>query len=450
MATSSVYVLGFTKKVTEPEIAELMAKAGKVNEVTLFKGGLEAMVKFETIIEALKAISKFNTSTYNGDTLVVSTVGQSGATSDISQDSNTGIDSQLQDIFAKLSVGKKVDFLKSLQLHNGEDHAQSQAAHSATNYVRVDMPRLSTFSGDKKEVKYIQWRKELECMEGDSGLSRSSIWQAVHRSVKGMAAEIITNLPQSTTIAQLLSKFDIMFGNTQSLEQLLQEYYMSNQVPSECVVTWGCRLEDMIALIGKCGNFTSDVTEEMLRGKFWSGLQSEYIKTALRHKFDAGDSMEDLLLKARVVEREQSDKCKPAKPQSSVTTSKQQSCQQSTVNDISSKLDELLKQMRALDGRVQKIERQNSVKDQGKSNNVNKSGKERPGDENSAGRGHSANKAEYRPERDSSSANRPWGDRSRVGASGDRSGDRTNRNPHKRFCYCCGDPEHLSYDCPLN
>ena len=104
----------------------------------------------------------------------------------------------------------------------------------------------------------------------------------------------------------------------------------------------GCRLEDLIGIISKTGKFTQEVKTEMTRGKFWSGLKSDYIKTALCHKFDSGVSLEELIRKASIVEKEQANP-KP-KPQLLQTGIGQEP------ESISKKLDDTLKQIRALDG----------------------------------------------------------------------------------------------------
>lgn len=310
------------------------------------------------------------------------------------------------------------------------------------HYVRLETIRLPFFSGDKGETKYNQH---------DETTTEDQIWQAVLRSVKGSAAEVVTNMNNASTIEQLLEKFDVRFGNDQSLEQMLQDFYISCQQSSKSVVDWGCRLEDSMVMIGKRRKFTSIVTRDMLRRKFWSGWKSEYIRAALRQRFDAGEQLEELIKKARVVEREQLDREK-----STVTKEvKTGSFQQSASGDlISKKLDEMLKQMRALDGRVQKIETHQDV--------IGNSGASTLGERNRdivENRDPSAALQTSSRNMDNSSRYGPgWNStasyfQEKAGSS-DRRGGRPmyRRGPrsNKRNCYICGASSHLSYNCPLN
>lgn len=100
--------------------------------------------------------------------------------------------------------------------------------------------------------------------------------------------------------------------------------------------------------------FTSTTATQMLRGKFWSGLASDHVKSATRHKFDGGVSFEELLKAARSIEMEHENKDLTALPTS----------QLHATNDTSKKLEEILKQLRSLDGRIQKLERTQSCSKQ--------------------------------------------------------------------------------------
>ena len=66
---------------------------------------------------------------------------------------------------------------------------------------------------------------------------------------------------------------------------------------------WVCRLETILPKL-PVGTFTPDGSRDMLRTKFYSGLRLSVMRNALRHSFDGGATYEDLLVAARVAERE--------------------------------------------------------------------------------------------------------------------------------------------------
>ena len=46
------------------------------------------------------------------------------------------------------------------------------------------------------------------------------------------------------------------------------------------------------------------MADHMLRTKFWSGLKSEYLKSALRSRVEGGEDFDSLLRYARTIEQE--------------------------------------------------------------------------------------------------------------------------------------------------
>ena len=450
MADCNLYISGLTQKVTNQEFFEFVGhKAGSVKSVTDFKDGISFLVTFESTDVAAAAFEKLDGQSFRGDSLIVSKTMSEESEHKLDK---TSMDQKLLDIFSMLDQEKKLNMLQLLS-HSTNAATVGDSNSNKTSYVRLDTTRLPFFSGDKGETKYNQWRLEIECLMRDETTSEAQIWQAVRRSVKGSAAEVVTNMGPNSTITQLLDKFDARFGNAQSLEQMLQDFYTSGQQSSESVVDWGCRLEDSMATISKRGKFSSPVTRDMLRGKFWSGLRSEYIRTALRHRFDAGEHLEQLIKIARVVEREQFEREKVA----TTKEVKPKSCQQNVVEDlVTKKLDEILKQMRALDGRVQKIERQHKVANSSSGSltsggnslsnpdsadcmkypNTHSSGMPHEGIYTAGSSGSYDQRWSHGRPRSRGSMRSGWGSRE-SGFS-------------KRYCYICGDPSHLSYNCPLN
>jgi hypothetical protein len=133
--------------------------------------------------------------------------------------------------------------------------------------------------------------------------SQGSIAQAIRRSLKGSAFEVLMNLDTNVPIQEIIDKFDISFGTALSAEALLQEFYEARQNEFESITTWSCRVESMIRRLKERGSISTDGSD-MARTKFFSGLQNDKIKLGIRHKFETNESYIGLLKAARALEQE--------------------------------------------------------------------------------------------------------------------------------------------------
>ena len=133
--------------------------------------------------------------------------------------------------------------------------------------------------------------------------------------------------------------------------------------------------------------------EEMVRSKFWTGLRSDRIKTALRHRLDDGASFEVLLRQARTVESEIETKA----------TGKAAVNSQQVENK---KLDEILQLVNSLDVRLKKVEASQKSSSSG-------------------------------------AASAPPLGRAKSGQQRDKFAGR------KGVCHHCGDPSHIRPNCPV-
>ena len=78
----------------------------------------------------------------------------------------------------------------------------------------------------------------------------------------------------------------------------------AQQLPTEPVATWGCRIEDLMMKVREKDVLALSVTREMLKTQFWTGLHNSVIKAATRHKYDSNIPFEKLLVCVRTVEHE--------------------------------------------------------------------------------------------------------------------------------------------------
>jgi len=191
------------------------------------------------------------------------------------------------------------------RFQNQSNHPTNTPATNNPGFLPVHQyPKIAFFSGEEGksgDVKYGQWRSEVVSLRNE-GYSEPVILQGIRRSLRGTAAEVLHNLKCPVSVIDILTKFDVVFGIVLSMEHLLEDFYNATQLPTEKVVVWGCRLESILSRLRDRG-LSSD-SNVMLRSRFWHGLSDLKIKNALRHRFDNGESFQELMTSARSVEHE--------------------------------------------------------------------------------------------------------------------------------------------------
>ena len=182
-------------------------------------------------------------------------------------------------------------------------------------------------------------------MVRDGLFPNAVVLQSIHRSLRGTAADILLHLGGDVKVDDLLRKLGKVFGNTLPPEAILVEFYLAKQRESEKVAMWVCRLETILSKL-PIGTFTPDASKGMLRTKFYSGLRLSVMCNALRHSFDGRATYEDLLVAARVAEREHELENASAR------------VNQATAIDsgLSKKMDQFLSSLEKVQTRLDKLE----------------------------------------------------------------------------------------------
>ncbi|MES9885075.1 MAG: hypothetical protein ABW185_29890, partial [Sedimenticola sp.] len=85
---------------------------------------------------------------------------------------------------------------------------------------------------------------------------------------------------------------------------VLQQFYSSRQTDKETVTSWGLRLEGILQKAIRKGQIHPEQRNEMLRIKFWRGLQSDELRNATRMAFETERDFEVLRKKVRSEECE--------------------------------------------------------------------------------------------------------------------------------------------------
>ena len=239
------------------------------------------------------------------------------------------------------------------QSNSGATSAQGSPRNSFLDDSKL--PKLQKFSGSgaKNEPSFRVWHFEITNLRKNH--CDSDILRAIHRAVTGNAADIVMRLGLNATLEQVLAKFEHVFGSVSSSEKLLCDFYSAQQKSSESIAEWSCRLEDLLSHKKLQSMSQRDI---MLKSKFFSGLYSTSIKNAIRHKFEAG-SYDDLLVLAREAEDEFKMDKAVAKAQ--------------TVDTTNDKLEQLMREMKEIKGKLSQWEEQQKKKSETQQNRTSTS-----------------------------------------------------------------------------
>ena len=73
----------------------------------------------------------------------------------------------------------------------------------------------------------------MKCLIKDVRYTDASVMQAIRQSVRGTAANLLVCLGEECDAFAVLAKFDGVFGNVYSSDQLLHEFYLAEQKSGE-------------------------------------------------------------------------------------------------------------------------------------------------------------------------------------------------------------------------
>lgn len=139
---------------------------------------------------------------------------------------------KLVEAFNKLKVKPKFDTTEDLETWLTAYHAikpDPGAEPKEKVTLTTQYPRVSLFYGDnvKGEVPYQQWVYEIKCLLLEMTYKPEIILQAVRRSVRGEADNLVRRLGTGATIVQILEKFESVYGETDTKEHLLAKFYVA-------------------------------------------------------------------------------------------------------------------------------------------------------------------------------------------------------------------------------
>lgn len=377
--SKEIRIKGLPSGVSVEEIKQFCVKMGEVDVITPLHSG-EALVTFSSKDAATAAVTQLSGRSLKGSQVLVELTAAPasklsdllGSFQDLSPGSKSSFLTQLQSAggagasaqtSSKVSDQKSnVKGVESLIPGSGVVLGSSQGTVTSGPLVRTEIPRLPMFSGDpnsKNDTPYTQWQYEVRSLMNDSSWSSAVIMQAIRRSTKGLAATLLHSLGIAASAQQVLDKFEVVFGNILSGDDLMQEFYTSKQKEDECVAEWSCRLEELSFQVKEKGVKQAAELESLLRHQFWRGITSEFVRTGLRHLYTSNVSYDSLVMSARSLENEY-------QAQSTKPVASKKVHQQALVASDSDKLDLIVQELKDMKTRLVSLEQARANESQGK------------------------------------------------------------------------------------
>ena len=198
-------------------------------------------------------------------------------------------------------------------------HADQQLAYSPKTWApvqpqetsfqfgssNVNSIRVSTFSGGSKDCSFEQFRYDVQSLI-KQGCSEALILTAIRRSIKDQAQEILLHMGEEATVADILARYEMMFGDVDPPHVLLAQFYAAEQNVNESMTAWYARLEDLASRIIRkdASIITPNNYDVIVNTQFWTKMSNEQMKNALRHKFDVMATQSQFVVEARKIESE--------------------------------------------------------------------------------------------------------------------------------------------------
>ena len=269
-------------------------------------------------------------------------------------------------------------------------------------------PQLPPFSGEnqKGDVSFEVWKYELICIIGDAMYPNTLILQAIRRSLRGKAREILLTVDSTASPSDILSKLEGIYGIVVSRQVLLQQFYLETQHKGESVADYSIRIENLTVdstaspsdILSKLegiygivvsrqvllqqfyletqhkGESVADYSirienllrratvsthlpekerHEMLCSKLWNGLRDPLLKNSSRYKFDVTSDFNLLRMDLRQIEEDLVT--------SKHTTEETKQAQHNVLPNVQSstdkKIDNLVEQMKSLRQKLNAMEK---------------------------------------------------------------------------------------------
>lgn len=165
------------------------------------------------------------------------------------------------------------------------------------------VPKLTWFSGEipppKGYASYDMWKFEVQGL--DAIYKESVIIQAVRRSLKGGAADVVRCLGYEADLSNIMDTLETRYGVIEESADLMQELLSARQADKEKAVDFGARLE---LICYKLKQTTGECDDSLVIQQFFRGLRDDRIREVLRPNLPMYSSLNEAIKKVRSLESE--------------------------------------------------------------------------------------------------------------------------------------------------
>lgn len=168
------------------------------------------------------------------------------------------------------------------------------------------VPTLPKFSGNSREgstVPYMIWLTSVR--DARVTYNEISVRAAISTSCIGDAANALSNLRVGYTVDTVIKEFNYLYGQAESFDSLMQEFYKLNQGKGEKISAYTVRLKSVLSAIERKfpNNIRESEYDRHMLDRLFHGMQ-EGLRNALRYKYDGeiGLHYSDLVMAARGIE----------------------------------------------------------------------------------------------------------------------------------------------------
>lgn len=194
----------------------------------------------------------------------------------------------------------------------------------------------------------VRWKYEVNCIDEEPKYSASTVKEAVRKSLKSPAADVLCKLGINPSVDQVVNKLQSLYGSVLSGPAILERFYKEQQGDVSCA-KWSITLENWIYQAAEKKAIPVSSISLTLKHKFWSGLEDKNIKNALRNRYEDVE-FEQLVAESRAIEEEN------AAPQKSKVKSQQ------ITESENSKLDAILKKMERMEADIKHLKEERKEK----------------------------------------------------------------------------------------
>ena len=146
------------------------------------------------------------------------------------------------------------------------------------------IPKLTWFCGStpipKGHVSFTAWKHEVEGLM--TIYSKRAVIQAIKRSLKSPAAEVVWCLGQTASYEEIMEALETRYDDVAEGEVLLSELFSTTQGEKESLTEFASRLESILYRLLKLDDSRYDGGDpEILKVNFFRGLRDDRLREAL-------------------------------------------------------------------------------------------------------------------------------------------------------------------------